>query len=386
MEIDTAELRGKAFRCIDGCGLCCLCQPELLPRETQYFLSAEQLRKSVTRSSIDSSKRAISMFPSGGPCTLLRDRKCTVYGKRPHFCRSFPVHTHLMWRVQLTADMTCRGVWRAWQGTVPDGYEDLESYGLRELHTCHTAKLESELREAAEVYRSFVDNCGESGVWTDHVSMRYSAGELIRQGYFSSISGMGRILDAAESSRDGGADFMSALKTVGAERGAAAASAVMEELLDEILSIDRIDEMPVFVDGKLGWHLFRRGTGKPDGVSKLRLGDRGGASEEEEFVLNLKDVAVSESGEVPIAEFASLTNSRDVFLGFVYYLTDDADYDSDVYTTYVENLAVTQLDLIIRSALANPASAGRLGRNEIADGIVFIDMDIHDAPTIGSVI
>ena len=386
MEIDTAELRGKAFRCIDGCGLCCLCQPELLPRETQYFLSAEQLRKSVTRSSIDGSKRAISTFPSGGPCTLLRDRKCTVYGKRPHFCRSFPVHTHLMWRIQLTADMTCRGVWRAWQGTVPDGYEDLESYGLRELHTCHTAKIESELREAAEVYRSFVDNCGESGVWTDHVSMRYSAGELIRQGYFSSVSGLGRILVAAESSRDGGADFMSALKTVGAERSAAAASAVMEELLDEILSIDRIDEMPVFVDGKLGWHLFRRGTGKPDGVSKLRLGDRGGASEEEEFVLKLKDVAVSESGEVPIAEFASLTNSRDVFLGFVYYLTDDADYDSDVYTTYVENLAVTQLDLIIRSALANPANAGRLGRNEIADGIVFIDMDIHDAPTIGSVI
>ncbi len=386
MEIDAAELRGKAFRCIDGCGLCCLCQPELLHNEIQYFLSTDQLRKSVTRSSIDSSKRAIAMLPSGGPCTLLRDRKCTVYGNRPHFCRSFPVHTHLMWRIQLTADMSCRGVWRPWQGSVPDGYEDLESYGLKELHTYSAEKLENELREAAEVYRLFADNATETGIWTDHAALRSSADELIRQGYFSSVSGIGRILAAAEDSRDKGVEFMSALRTAEMERGRATASAVMEELLDEILSIDRIQEMPVFVDGALSWHLFRQGKRKPDSVTKLRLGDKGGVTEEEEFDLNFRDLAVSREGETSMGEFASLTNRRDVFLGFVYYLIDDADYDADVYTTYMENLAVTQLDLIIRSALAHPANAGKLRADDIADGVVFIDMDIHDAPTIGSVI
>ncbi len=386
MEIDTGELKGKAFRCIDGCGLCCLCQPELLRHEAKYFLSEEQLRKSVTRSSIDSSRRAISMFPSGGPCTLLRDRKCTVYGQRPHFCRSFPVHTHIMWRIQLTADMSCRGVWRTWHGAVPEGYEDLESYGIKELHTYSTGRLENELRDAQEVYRSFAENCKDVGIWTDHAPLRSSARELINLGFFSSISGLGRVIAASEDSRDRGVEFMSALKTIGAERGTQAAFAVAEDLLDEILDLDSIQEMPVFVGSDLTWRLFRRGKMSPGSVSRLRLGDRGGVTEEGEFGLDFKDVAVSGEGQAFMTEFASLTNRRDVFLGFVYYLTDDADYETDVQTTYMENLAVTQLDLLLRSSLTHPASMRKLGRDELADGVVFIDMDMHDAPTIGSVI
>ncbi len=386
MEIDSAELKGHAFRCIDGCGLCCLCQPELLPDETKFFLSVEQLRNSVTRSSIDNSKRALSMFSSGGPCTLLKDRKCTIYGNRPHFCRAFPVHNHLMWRIQLTADMSCRGVWRDWRGTVPEGYEDLESYGLRELHTYHEGQLGKELREADEVYRSFRDNSMERGIWTDHAILRSKAGDMIREGYFSSVIGLGRILAAAEDSRDRDVEFTASLRTVGTERSETSALSVMEELLDELLSIDRIQEMPIFVDGNLDWRLFRQGTHGPKSVTKLRLGERGGVTEEGEFQLNARDIIVSQEGSASMSEFAALTNRRDVFLGFVYYLTDDGDYETDIETTYMENLAVTQLDLMVRSALAHPSGAGRLGRDEIADGVVFIDMDIHDAPTIGSVI
>ena len=37
MDVDVSELRGKAYRCLDGCAMCCLCQPELSMDELAVF-------------------------------------------------------------------------------------------------------------------------------------------------------------------------------------------------------------------------------------------------------------------------------------------------------------------------------------------------------------
>ncbi|MDR1954854.1 MAG: YkgJ family cysteine cluster protein, partial [Candidatus Methanoplasma sp.] len=37
LEIDYSEVRGRKAECIDGCGLCCLCQPEVLAEERRFF-------------------------------------------------------------------------------------------------------------------------------------------------------------------------------------------------------------------------------------------------------------------------------------------------------------------------------------------------------------
>jgi Fe-S-cluster containining protein len=383
MEIDTEELKGKVFRCIEGCALCCLCQPELLPSEAVQFLSIDRLKGSVTRSSIDPSRRAIAMFGSGGPCKLLRERKCTAYSLRPHFCRIFPVHTHLMWRIQLTADLSCRGVWREDWKEKKGEYEDLESYGLRELHTYAREKLESELRESAEVYSEFRENCIDAGIWMEPSGLRENASRLISQGYLSSLSGIGKILSAVDTCRNSDLDFRTSLSLAGGTGAEASVSSALEELADEMLSIDSVADRPVFIDRELNWLVFGYDSGH---IAKFRLGDKGGISRIGTSDISLKTISVGPSGARSLSEFAGLTNRRDVFLGFVYYIVDDAGYEDSVENIYFENLAMTQLDLLFRSSLVNPSAGRSLEAEQISDGIVFIDMDMHDAPTIGSVI
>jgi hypothetical protein len=35
--LDLSELEDRTFTCLDKCGLCCLCQAELLPSEEDFF-------------------------------------------------------------------------------------------------------------------------------------------------------------------------------------------------------------------------------------------------------------------------------------------------------------------------------------------------------------
>ena len=102
--------------------------------------------------------------------------------------------------------------------------------------------------------------------------------------------------------------------------------------------------------------------------------------------LDISDISVSAEGEGALASYSIKSNSRDAFMGFVYYLVDDADYDIDLLPTYLENMAMTQLDLVMRSAIIQPERRRSIGREQVAEGVVYIDMDMHDAPTIGSVI
>ena len=40
MNADMSELENKAYECLDGCAMCCLCQPELSKKELAAFRRA----------------------------------------------------------------------------------------------------------------------------------------------------------------------------------------------------------------------------------------------------------------------------------------------------------------------------------------------------------
>ncbi len=383
VEIDTSELKGKWFKCIDGCGLCCLCQPELLPPELKSFRRDPALSGFVARSMHDPSKRSIAMLKNGGPCALLRDRKCTIYSKRPHFCRQFPVHTHLMWRIQLTPDYSCRGIWREGWAARSDGFVDLEKYGLDELHFYTEERLEAELRDARNVFDEFRENAIEEDVWTEIERVREKASSLIDGGYFSTLQGMGAVLSSVSRAREGHVDAFDLLPSVGRQESLNAAMQSVRELSEELLTVQEPEDNPVYVDSRLDWNIFGRSDGA---VWRRKLLDSGGVNNMSVVELNLDVISLEPEGEASLAAYARKTNKRDAFLGFVYYLVDDADYDTDIAATYMENMAMTQLDLVLRTALISPGKASRIGSTELAEGIVYIDMDMHDAPTIGSVI
>lgn len=383
LEIDTSELKGKRFRCIEGCGLCCLCQPELLPPELKTFKADSTLSKSVVRSRFEPSKRSIAMVKNGGPCTLLKERKCTIYTLRPHFCRQFPVHSHLMWRIQLTPDYSCRGIWRDAWGAETEGLVDLEKFGLDEIGTYGNQRLEREVSESREVFDDFRRTAMDSGAWVEVEALRAQVSSLIDEGYFSSLNGLGAVLRAVEGVRENGLDFHSTLRAVNSGSALQASRDAMKELSEEVLTIGDIEDSPIYVDSSLNWNFYALESGR---VWKKRLRDSGGADAVEAVEIEHESISIGPSGASSLAKYAHVTNSRDTFLGFVYYLVDDAEYETAILPTYLENMAMTQLDLIFRSALVQPGSSKSLEETQVAEGIVYIDMDMHDAPTIGSVI
>jgi len=374
-EIDTSELRGRYFRCIEGCGFCCLCQPELMREEVSAFRGTP-IELFIVNSPIQRGRKALKMRSNGGACSMLRNRKCTIYEKRPHFCRQFPVRTHLMNRIQLTADLSCRGVW------LKDG-EDLESYGLNELHRLPEQYVQREFEEARYVFEEFRQNALEEGVWFETDILRRDAQYLIENSYFDSIPGMGRVIRAAEISRERGIGFMEAIRTVGAQEGRRAALDMMRELLGELTEEKPLNEYPVFVDKDLNWKIYTMHDGM---IEEKILKETGGTIGGTDFRFDTEAIEIEDDGIATMREYASLLNRRDAFLGFVYYLTDDAEYEYSMYETYMENIAVLMLDLAMRSALVQRGKVQKLSSEHIEEGIVFLDMDVHDAPTIGAVI
>ena len=107
MIIDMTELEGKSFTCLEGCAMCCLCQPELAAEEMRLFESDLYLRNGITRDHIDGHKSArptaVKLQGGCGACYYLKNRLCTINELKPHFCRQIPVHVHLLRRVQLSA-------------------------------------------------------------------------------------------------------------------------------------------------------------------------------------------------------------------------------------------------------------------------------------------
>ena len=108
-QVDLSELEGRNFTCTDGCGLCCLCQPELLPNEEKLFRS--KFPEMVVLKNEPHRHYAMAMKKGMGSCAFLNDRRCKVYNERPHFCREFPFHIHVGMRAQVQLDLSCRGAW-----------------------------------------------------------------------------------------------------------------------------------------------------------------------------------------------------------------------------------------------------------------------------------
>ena len=150
-DIDYSELAGRKAECPDGCGMCCLCQPEVLPREMAFF--RKNRPDCVTKTRGQDSHFCIKMKKGRGSCVLLDGRRCTIYADRPTFCRQFPYHFYAGDRISVELDLSCRGVWT---GNGADAAEE-----ARALAEASESRLAAELKESSEVYREFYSICRE---------------------------------------------------------------------------------------------------------------------------------------------------------------------------------------------------------------------------------
>lgn len=378
IEIDYSEVVGRTYKCIDGCALCCLCQPELLPDEERVFRKDRELAEGIAAKHISSEVEgaAIKLKGSHGSCFFLENKRCRIYSQRPHFCRSFPVNVFVGWRVQLNANFSCRGIGLEGESLETAARDILSGYGA--------SRLEQEVITAKRVFSEFVRNTRDAWVSQSFSSVRGAADSLL-DNMVDELE-LSRVLTYAEHGRTRqNASANDIAKLV--RRTEADADVEGRALIDgtELFDLPDLSLLPIYIDQSLRWRIFRLvGTE----IIGYDLEEDGTIKESSRT--NPSDVEllpISGEGREAMKGYLSTVNSRDCFMGHAAYLCDVEGYDYNFAQVYLGALANNALDLWWRTSfLAKLSGRDTIGGKEAKEGVVFFDMDLLDLPTIGAFI
>lgn len=366
-EVDYSEVEGRKAECVDGCGMCCLCQPEVLPQERQFFRKNHP--ECLVKSRGPEQYFALALKKGRGSCVFLDDRRrCRVYDHRTTYCRQFPYHLYVSDRVKVEMDLSCRGLWT---GRGADALAE-----AKQIVAAAGERLERALAEASAVYGEFYDNARAAGVMADPELLRLTVAEHLQD--FTDLGFISRILSMAEAEPQ--------ISMSGARRDErydlADLNDAARETALESLSTDDPLGMPVYSAEDLSWNVFSVDGGK---IEWMTVGDdgefrhRGMADASEISIKPLND-----EGSRVLSDYLGILNGRDSFMGSVYYLVDANGYEDDLSNAYYGSLATAVLDILWRAALLDRFFGTGFGARGIREAIIFYDMDRLDAPAIGA--
>ena len=366
-DVDYSEVVGKKAECLDGCGMCCLCQPEVLPAERAFFKKNHP--KCLVKTHGAEPCTALALKNGRGSCVFLNEcRRCKVYDHRTTYCKQYPYHIYVSDHVKVELDLSCRGLWT---GKGPDALTE-----AKVLVANAADRIEAALPEATEVYRQFYAAAKEAGVMADPSALRMLVSESISN--FSDISFIGRLLELSEMEAQ--VDISSARKERKIDLDELSAAARDTAL--ESLSSDDLLNLPVYGAEDLSWNVF---TVDGNTIEWLQIGDDGefhhkGFADADKITLK----PIEEDGKKVLEQYVQVLNGRDSFLGSVYALVDENGYEDDLSNAYYGSLATAVLDVLWRAALLDRFFGTGMGARGIREAVIFYDMDRLDAPAIGA--
>lgn len=367
-EVDYSETAGRRAECPDGCGMCCLCQPEILPFEEPFFKKNHP--SSVCRTKGPDAYTAIKLKKGRGSCVFLKDgsRKCEIYDHRTTYCRQFPYHIYVSDRVQVELDLSCRGLWT---GKGADARTEAES-----VVAAADSRIRDAIPEATEVYRQFYSYAREAGVMRDTSYLRMTVSECLSR--FTDKEFLYRTLEASSDLPNMTiADAMKQSRVDMRALECAARDAALESL-----STDDPVSMPVYCSPDYSWNVFSSDGGK---IEWLCVGDDGefrhrGFVGADEIVLP----EIPADGLAVLSDYISVLNARDSFMGSVFFLEDANGYEDDLTNAYYGSLASAVLDVMWRASLLDHFFGSGFGADGMREAVMFYDMDRLDAPAIGA--
>jgi Fe-S-cluster containining protein len=367
-QVDLGELDGRRFQCLDDCGLCCLCQPELLEVELPYFKRNHPDRVVAKRQ--PHKHFALAMKKKVGSCTFLDHRRCSVYNMRPHYCRQFPFHVHVGDRVQVELDLSCRGVWSG-KG------EDATAAGVHILKENEKA-IASTFQLTYPLYRQFFRNCLDMQIECRPDQMRKEAVPVMD--HLNDLSYLATVLEASAEEEVLDVGPLRA-KPLDKMKRRELEEAAWEAVKDSLGVPDPFDA-PIYCDDKGQWNLFRL---EDEDILHNIITEEGDL--ERRGALDADDVQLPEltsDGAKVFGEYMQMLNRRDSLIGNAFYLMDDYGYEDEMTNIYIGVLATSALDLLWRIALVAKVTGNIPDARGVVEGIIFYDMDRLDAPTIGA--
>ena len=365
MDIDYSELLGKKVECIPECGLCCLCQPEVLPEERSFF--KQNHPTALVRNKYPEDHYALALKKGRGSCVFLNNRRCSVYDKRPTYCRQFPYHFYVSDRIKIELDLSCRGVWT---GKGADAVSDVSDI-VRKADR----RLMEALREASAVYNEFYSNCKEAGVMNNLSEIRKSVSSELDN--FMDLQYLGNVMESSVEEQCMSLEKM-VRKDIDAEE---IEEAARESALGSMTSEDPLS-VPVYCDERWQWNMF---MASGDRIEWKVLDDDGDIKDSGKF--NSKDIPFTvpdTSGSAVMKDYVRILNQRDSMAGNVFCMMDEFGYEDDMANAYYGAMSVTVLDVMWRASMLDHLMKTGKGAEGIREAIIFFDMDRLDAPTIGA--
>ncbi len=365
-EVDYTDLAGRLVECPPECGMCCLCQPEILPEERQWFRRNHP--KCMVRTRGLDPYTAIALKKGRGSCVFLNGRRCEIYENRTAYCRQFPFHLYAGDRLQVELDLSCRG---AWTGRGASAMDE-----ARALVAAADSRITEAMSQSRAVYSEFYANCREAGVMSDPSGLRMSVSENL--GMFADPGYLSRIMDLVQLEprvsirgiRPEPSPDMKSLEEAG-----------MESAMESMSSQDPLS-VPVYCSPDWNWNMFMA----VDGTIEWMVMDDDGElhhrmfAEQEDIRLRFPD----EAGAEVLRSYVSTLNGRDSFMGSVFSMMDENGYEDDMTNSYYGSMAVTVMDLLWRMSMLDHFMGTGVGAEGVREAVIFYDMDRLDAPAIGA--
>jgi Fe-S-cluster containining protein len=370
MQLDLTPLEGWKFdeRACASCGLCCLCQPELLESEVPLF--RHKYRGKIIAKKHPHEHMAITMKRSVGSCSFLDKKRCSIYPERPYFCRAFPLHIHVGERAQVVLDLSCRGAWTG-QG------EDALAMGIGWAKGAE-GRISAVSRQARSVYAEYFDNCREQGMDASASRLRGMASPLLDK--MADVSFLAELLEATMAEEPVEPATL---------KGAALDEAKLKEFDQEArdggmdsLTCGSAFDAPVYCDEQGGWNIFMAESGK---LVHRVLDEEGGLREVGRVDPSTFRLQPPEKeGAELLIRYLGMLNRRDCLLGSAYAIHDENGYEDEAENVYLGVLGTAAVELIWRMNLLDRVFSVGRGTRGVREAIIYYDMDRLDAPSIGA--
>jgi Fe-S-cluster containining protein len=175
---------GLRFRCLPDCGLCCRTYRVPL---TDYDLDRlhevvdPRACTSIEYTENGSGARTTAFMENGrakGCCYLDENARCSVYGNRPVYCRTYPLIRDTYGQLEMSVDHTCPGVGA---GDPVTAEQIEEAFRIEEQNRPEALKVTA----AAAYYRVICDSLKAMGVYAEAELMRSVCSKLIEHGLAS---------------------------------------------------------------------------------------------------------------------------------------------------------------------------------------------------------
>lgn len=376
IEADFSLLNGLKFACLDGCGYCCLFQPDL-NHDEMARLNDMGLSWAITKRHFSGSS-AIKMQGNGGACVFLKGGRCTIYSDRPHFCREFPFHIYLGERLQVIPNLSCRGLWpdfsdRKYLMPVQSAYDAALPF-VKEIGA-------DMLAGPKETFSSFHRELDKHGTGCPKPLLCEIA-EAVKE-LLTDYRGIASVL---EFSWEYSGEPIAADEILYKLRGWTPETDLKEEAMlgvQDALGLENPANLPVYVDERLNWNLFQVSGNR---ITQRKMTEKGAGRTLNSIPLDSVPLPELDGEALSLLmDYIDILLKRDSFYGYVAYLVSDGGFEDSLLNAYLGTLATSVLDLLWRASMLHRFEGGgkKIGRRELLNGIVFYDGEILDAPALG---